>query len=137
MANPIKFNFQPVITFLTIALVILNASYCIIYVLRVTQSKLPVYEPGYQFADFKDKVKGEKIIGYLTDRDSTPEKNDQEFLLAQYMLAPTILDLNNPDHKLLVLDFMKPMSLALTMRKHNLTHIYDNKFNKVLAVHRP
>ena len=130
-------NLKNIIFICTWLLILLHLLCAGINTLSKLQNPLPNFEPGYEFEDFKDKIKGEKIIGFLTNRDTSAEKNDQEFLLAQYMLAPVILDLNNPQHKLLILDYTSPIFLGYKLKELSAVRLYDNSFNKVLAVHLP
>ena len=133
----LRLNLKAIILCVTIAVIGLNLVYVTINVLSKLQNPVFYLEPGAQFADFKDKIKGEKIVGYMTNRDSSPEKNDQEFLMAQYMLAPTVLDFNNSNHKFLILDYTSPIFLAYEIKNLNVRPVYDNKFDKVLAVRNP
>ena len=133
----LKLNLRIIILFVTIAVIGLNLVYVAINVLSKLQNPAHYLQPGAQFADFKEKIKGEQIVGYMTNRDSSPEKNDQEFLMAQYMLAPTVLDFNNSNHKFLILDYTSPIFLAYEIKEINARRVYDNKFDKVLAVRNP
>ena len=131
------FLLNSIITSLTVCIVTVNCLFVIVNVLSKLQNKVPYYPPGYEFVDFRNKLMGEKVIGYLTNRDMSAEKNDQEYLLAQYALAPVIVELNNPNHKLLILDYTDPVFAVYKLKELKAIHIYDNKFNKILAIRRP
>ena len=105
--------------------------------LFLTLSRPPVEhpEPGIQFLGIKEKLKAGLTVGYLTNRDLSPEKNDQEFLQAQYMLAPTILDVNNPRHEFNILDFTDLKYTVYAVKTLHLKPIYD-QFGKVLATYK-
>ncbi|MBF0388280.1 MAG: hypothetical protein HQL20_10610 [Candidatus Omnitrophica bacterium] len=60
---------------------------------------------GEIFAGIKGATGSEKYLGYLTDRDINNDKVAMRFTQAQFTLAPLILDFNNPNHRLLILDF--------------------------------
>ena len=47
---------------------------------------------------------GIKYVGYYTDKSLDVNQNAAEFAQAQYVLAPTILDLNNLNHEYILLD---------------------------------
>ena len=130
-------NLKSVLLAATILLVFLNLIYVAINVIHKLKTQTPYYEPGYEFADFKDKINGQRTVGYMTNRDVSAEKNDQEFLLAQYMFAPTILDINNNAHTYLILDYTSPIFLAYGIKENKTKPIYNNKFNKVLAIRQP
>src|SRR6185436_11011443 len=137
MPAKFKISLQLILTLLIVALVGLNLVYAVINVISKTVNRKPIYAPGAQFEDIKKIVKNEKTIGYLTNRDITPEKNDQEFLQAQYILAPTILDLNNDNYRLLILDFTNPTFMLYKLKEIQAKPVYSNIYNKVVAIRRP
>jgi len=65
----------------------------------------PYFFGGEQFAPIKPAIKNERAIGFMTDRDINKDTVSMRFTQAQFTLAPTILDLNNPEHRFLILDF--------------------------------
>ena len=90
-------------------------------------------EPGYEFVNFKSFLKGVKEVGFVTDKDMSPEKNDGQFLMAQHALAPIILDLNNPNHEFIIIDSTS-LIVALDMNQRLNAHfIQVNEFSKILA----
>ena len=95
------------------------------------------YEPGMEFADFKEKLSGVKRVGFLTNKDMSPERNDGQFLAAQGTLAPIILDLNNPNHSWIILDCIHLIPAYLKMKEIDATPVYTNKFGKILAHKKP
>lgn len=81
------------------------------------KNKFQIYTvAGNEFADFKNKISTIEHVGYLTDKDMSPEKNNGQFLGAQYMLAPVILDLNNANHRYLILDYTNLFDAARKLR---------------------
>ncbi len=130
-------NLKSVLLITTVFLVFLNLIYVSINTLHKIMVPVPYYPPGYEFADFKNKIQSQHVVGYLTNRDVSAEKNDQEFLLAQYMFAPTVLDINNADHPLLILDYTSPIFLKYKIKELKTKALYHNEFNKVLAITQP
>lgn len=65
----------------------------------------PYFFGGDMFAPLKGASGAEKYIGYLTDRNINDDQVSMRFTQAQFTLAPVILDFNNPNHRLLILDF--------------------------------
>ena len=122
---------------------ILFASACILgvngfYLYAHTQTRLidpnlAFVEHGWQFADFRDKLKGVRTIGFLTNKDMSSEKNDGEFLQAQYILAPTVLEINNTAHPLQLMDYTDQVFVFYMLKQLNAVVIHDNAFNKVLC----
>ncbi len=94
---------------------------------------LRLLEPGSNFADFKAHLNKVQRVGFLTDKDMSPEANDGIFLAAQCQLAPTALDLDNSDHVLIIIDpqnFLTGLELA---QRAKLTPFYTNDSGKILA----
>lgn len=94
---------------------------------------VPYYEPGAQFYDFRDQLKGVKKMGYLTNKDLSPEKNDGNFLQAQYIFAPTILDLNNSNYRFNLLDYSNQIYVFYKIKELNPIRYVDNEYGLVLA----
>ncbi len=90
-------------------------------------------EPGREFADFREKLAEVKRVGFLTNKDMSSEGNDGQFLAAQYMLAPIILDLDNSSHPFTILDSTGLISSFDTMNKLGLEPAHINEYGKVLA----
>jgi hypothetical protein len=90
-------------------------------------------EPGLQYADFRKQLEGVRIAGFLSDGNETAEGNDGQFMLAQYMLAPTVLDLNNPGHRYNILDCSTPQAALGILKMIDSKPIYVNAFGKIIA----
>jgi len=91
-------------------------------------------EPGKAYEDLKPYLYGLESISYFTDRELRPESPQMKyFLSAQYMLAPVLLDVDNPDHELMLIDgqsFVYPFDI---MQALNAEMIYINNAGKILA----
>ncbi|OGX09355.1 MAG: hypothetical protein A2306_08960 [Omnitrophica WOR_2 bacterium RIFOXYB2_FULL_38_16] len=92
------------------------------------------FEPGLQFADLKDDLNGVHEAGFITNKDLSSENNDGQFLMAQYMLAPTALDLNATKHKYNILDCTSKTHVLYALRSLNAAPLKINKYGKILAV---
>ena len=90
-------------------------------------------EPGYEFADLKNRLKGIKRIGFLTNKDMSSERNDGQFLAAQYILAPTILDFDSQNYKLFVIDATGLIPAFDIMQSVGAEPLYVNRYSKILA----
>jgi len=95
--------------------------------------RIKFLEPGHEHLDFKDFLGGAKEIGFLTDKDMSAEKNDGQFLKAQYALAPLLLDLNNPNHEFLIIDPTSIFSALEINQDLKADFVHVNGFNKILA----
>ncbi len=89
--------------------------------------------PGREFAGFQERLAGVETAGFLTDKNMSPEKNDGLFLMAQYALAPVILDLDNTAHTDIILDCQNYFHALDLMKKADAAPVYTNDFGKILA----
>ncbi len=82
------------------------------------RAQRPYAFSGETFAPIKPAITDERAVGFITDRDI--EKDPAASLRltqAQFTLAPTILDLNNPGHRFLILDFTdRKNAMAATLQ---------------------
>lgn len=92
------------------------------------------HEPGLQFADFKDALKGIRQAGFVTNKELSSENNDGQFLMAQYMLAPTVLELNASNNKYNILDCTSETHIVYALKSLGAAPLKINKYGKMLAV---
>ncbi len=97
------------------------------------RQKTDSLEPGFQYADLKEGLQGVPIAGFLTGGNETAEGNDGQFMLAQYVLAPTVLDLNNTTHRYTILDCTTPQEALGMLKIINAKPVHVNAFGKILA----
>jgi hypothetical protein len=91
-------------------------------------------EPGLQYTDFKEALSGVRNAGFVTNKNLSSEKNDGEFLMAQSILAPTVLHLNASKYKYNVLDCTSKEHLLFALKSLNAQPVAINKYGKVLAI---
>jgi len=94
------------------------------------------YEPGYQFNNFRPKLKGIRSVGYITNKDMSRENNDGAFLQAQYFLAPTVLRLDEVDEDLNILDYWETTFIIYQMRALKSKRIASNNYGQALVQKR-
>ncbi|MCA9400637.1 MAG: hypothetical protein KC713_03350 [Candidatus Omnitrophica bacterium] len=127
-------------TLITIAAVVLipfNLFYMYVYIMKNLSQLDPMFaQPGFQFANFQEELKGVKRVGFLTNKNITREDNDGHYLQAQFILAPTILELNNNNHEFLILDYTHQYFVFYMIKTLNLKPIDDTGYMKVLAVYK-
>jgi len=58
------------------------------------RTSIPLHSLGFQFMGLENVFKGVRTVGYYTDKDLSNSLAIAQFEQAQYMLAPTVLDLN-------------------------------------------
>ena len=103
-------------------------------VMQIKRGNFRSSEPGLQYSDFKESLSGVKEAGFVTNKDLSSEKNDGEFLMAQYILAPTVLDLNASRHKYNILDCTSEKHILFALKNLNARPIKINKYGKILAI---
>lgn len=102
--------------------------------IRGLRKLMPYQMTGYQFAGLTQFTKGMKYIGYITDEDVT--KSDEAhrlFAHAQYMLAPSILDLNNTEHEFLLFVCSDERKALEKIKELNAVPLKRNPFGMILA----
>lgn len=102
--------------------------------IRQLRKVMPHQMVGREFAGLAQFTKGMRAIGYMTDEDVA--KNDAAhklFAHAQYMLAPSILDLNNLDHEFLLFVYSDEKQALEKIQTLNLQPLKRNPFGMILA----
>lgn len=97
----------------------------------------PVQEPGAEFALFRPYLKETREVGFLTNKDLREEKNYENFLRAQYRLAPVVLNLNEIHPEFNILDYTKPVWAIYTLKSLRAEPLASTPGQQVLAVRRP
>ena len=134
MEIPFKKYSQMTLLVASVVVIALNLGFGFLSVMaQLTRDKNDIVEPGIQYADLKKGLAGVREAGFLTSGNETAEGNDGQFMLAQYMLAPTVLDLNNSTHRYSVLDCANPQEALGILKIINAKPIYVNAFGKILA----
>lgn len=123
--------------FIAVSLLILSFNSIAVYkAYRVTlsemQSKRPP-EPGEEFKELKDFLRNVKKTGFLTDKDMSPEKNDGQFLGAQYILVPTILSLNDASPEFIILDYQSLLAAYQKIKEMNAVIVMTTPYGKILV----
>jgi len=102
--------------------------------IRQLRKVMPHQPVGREFAGLAQFTQGMRTIGYITDEDVA--KNDgahKLFAHAQFMLAPSILDLNNLDHEFLLFVYSDEKQALETIRRLNAQPLKRNPFGMILA----
>ncbi|MCA9400639.1 MAG: hypothetical protein KC713_03360 [Candidatus Omnitrophica bacterium] len=88
---------------------------------------------GHQFAGLEEYTKKEPIIGYYSDTDLQDKKQGKLLAHAQYILAPTILDVGNLDHKYILFVCEDERHVWQKMKELNAMPYLRNEFGMILA----
>ncbi|MGE0267947.1 MAG: hypothetical protein AB7S78_05790 [Candidatus Omnitrophota bacterium] len=89
---------------------------------------------GHQFAGLDEFTKGIRYIGYVTDEDITRDDAAHKlFAHAQYMLAPSILDLNNYRHEYLLFVCSDEIYAWKKIKQLDAEPLRRNKYGMILV----
>lgn len=97
------------------------------------RQKNPFFFSGYIFQGLENIFKDIKYVGYYTDKSLDENPAAAKFAQAQYMLAPTILDLNSTDHEFILFDCSREEIARQKIKEINATALKKNKFGIILA----
>ena len=71
-------------------------------------SIVPFHSLGFKFMGLEKILANQTYAGYYTDKNMDNSLTVAQFEQAQYMLSPTVLDLNNTNHPLVIFDCTTP-----------------------------
>ncbi|MBF0569421.1 MAG: hypothetical protein HQL18_01430 [Candidatus Omnitrophica bacterium] len=130
----------PLTTMITLAVIALAAAAGLVQTVQQLNKLVPLRRErpfvfaGIIFEGARGIIAGEKYVGYLTDRDIKGDKNAAaRFAHAQMALAPIILDLNNPGHRLLIIDCQNPQVAAVILAKIKARPLRQNGPGLIIA----
>ncbi len=90
------------------------------------RTTIPLHSLGFQFLGLENVFKGVRTVGYYTDKDLNNTLAIAQFEQAQYMLAPTVLDLNHTEYRWVIFDCTSPLVAKEAIERLGLT---PEKFN--------
>ena len=88
---------------------------------------------GHQFAGLDEFINGAQYLGYMTDQNMTNKQASKDFSHAQYLLAPTILDLNNIDHQYLLFVYKNEKAAWEKIKEIKAMPLRRNQHGLILA----
>ena len=74
------------------------------------RTTIPLHSLGFQFMGLENVFKGVHTVGYYTDKDLNNSLAIAQFEQAQYMLVPTVLDLNHTQYHWVIFDCTSPQT---------------------------
>ncbi len=98
------------------------------------REKNPFHFAGDNFAPILNQIRGEKYVGYITDKDMNKDQNIVEFEQAQFSLVPVILTLNDPNHRFLIVNCTSPLKAAAFLKSYGARVLRQNNLGTILAV---
>ena len=96
---------------------------------------IPLHSLGYQFIGLENVFKNIHTIGYYTDKDLDNPWAIAQFEQAQYMLVPTVLDLNHTQYHWVIFDCTTPNVALNEIQRMGLTPLKIN--NGIILAFNP
>jgi len=81
------------------------------------RTSIPLHSLGYQFMGLEKVFKDIRSVGYYTDKDLDQPLAIAQFEQAQYMLAPTVLELNNTRYHWMIFDCTSPQTALEVIKR--------------------
>ena len=128
-------NLKYLFTVFTVFVILLNSVGLIRQVIKIREQRklVPFYFSGFKFSGLEDIFQGVSYAGYYTDKDLLVKQNAAEFSQAQYILAPTILTLNNTDQELILFNCSSEKAAFDKIKEIHAVPLKKNAFGIILA----
>jgi hypothetical protein len=81
------------------------------------RTTIPLHSLGYQFMGLENVFNGVRTVGYYTDKDLNNSLAIAQYEQAQYMLVPTVLDLNHTQYHWVIFDCTSPQTALEAIKK--------------------
>ena len=94
---------------------------------------VPFHSLGFQFMGLEKVLAGQTYAGYYTDKNMDLPLAVAQFEQAQYMLSPTVLDLNNTSHPLVIFDCTTPAAGMAKIKELGLQPVSASNTGIILA----
>lgn len=88
---------------------------------------------GDQFRGLETAFNHARLVGYYTDKDIDEKIAIAQFEQAQYILAPTVLDLNNTSRDFVIFDCTTPQVALQKIKDLKLQALKANNLGVILA----
>lgn len=88
---------------------------------------------GDRFAGLSAIIGKPRAVGYYTDKSLDITRQAMQFAQAQYILAPTILELNNLENEFIIFDCSSPRKAIEKIREIGAVPLKVNPYGTILA----
>jgi hypothetical protein len=97
----------------------------------------PFFFNGIKVAGLQTILKGQKYVGYYTDRniDKDP-RSIAEFSQFQLELAPVVLDSEDLNHPFIIINCASPANAAAKLTQLNAKALSRNNFGMIIAIRK-
>jgi len=89
-------------------------------------TSIPLHSLGFQFMGLENVFKDVRAVGYYTDKDLNNPLAIAQLEQAQYMLVPTILDLNHTQYHWVIFDCTSPQTAMAAIKGLGFTPLKIN-----------
>ena len=127
---------QPLLLTLTCFLIAVNTIDFTKQILlqKKVRGLMPFYfSGGLKFSGLEETLRGVAVAGYYTDKNLKEKSVAAQFSQAQYILAPTILDLNNTSHEFIFFDCANETESMKKIKEIGAVAVKRNNFGIILA----
>lgn len=100
--------------------------------LHKVKKMVPHQRVGQNFYGLNRIFENVEYVGYYTDKDLDEPSNNKRFSEAQYVVAPTVLDINNTDHHYVLFDCAREANALEVIQKLDL-HIMQKHLGLILT----
>ena len=101
---------------------------------QIHPSTMPLHSLGDKFKGLETVFADQRIVGYYTDKNMDNALAVAQYEQAQYLLAPTVLDLNHTQHPFVLFDCSTPEIALNKIKELGLQAIKANNSGIILAI---
>lgn len=118
--------------FLSLCCVLISVN--VFQLFRKLSADRPVTFAGLKFSGLGEKLKFETAVGYASDMNIKEAGPLAEFQQAQYVLAPVLLDIQQPSrHRFLLINCFDDEAAIKKLKELNARPLLRNQFGVILA----
>ncbi len=123
------------ILILLILCVCLNSARLALQVLEhQTSASVPLHSLGDKFKGLESILNHQRTVGYYTDKNIEHPLAVAQFEQAQYLLAPTLLDLNHTNYPFIIFDCTSPQIALNKIKELGLVALKANNLGIILTL---
>lgn len=124
--------------YIILTLAVLNAGSSFIGALnsKNNPNSFPLHKLADTFTPFKGLVANQQQAGYLTDKNIEDTPVIARFQLAQFTLAPTVLQLNQTNHPVVFIDASNPEYAMSTIKNNELTPVKFDQTGLITTINK-
>ncbi len=126
---------RSIFVFIVFILVIVNLTSLLrtVELLQAKRERIPFIFLGFKFAGLESIFQDIPYVGYYTNKSLDNPEHAAQFAQAQYLLTPTILDLDYKKHEFILFDCTSEDVAFAKMQSMRATPLKRNKFGIILA----